>query len=79
MESMNNSNQNVKQKKFWSGKGGDVWVERQTELDITLEPLGNAALEKINLTNSYQLLDIGCGTGRTCIDIAQKFPNCHQS
>ena len=79
MESMNNSNQNVKQKIFWSGKGGDVWVERQTELDITLEPLGNAALEKINLTNSNQLLDIGCGTGRTCIDIAQKFPNCHVS
>ena len=51
MESMNNSNQNVKQKTFWSGKGGDVWVERQTELDITLEPLGNAALEKIDLTN----------------------------
>ena len=79
MESMNNSNQNVKQKIFWSGKGGDVWVERQTELDITLEPLGNAALEKIDLTNSNQLLDIGCGTGRTCIDIAQKFSNCHVS
>ena len=79
MESMNNSNQNVKQKTFWSGKGGDVWVERQTELDITLEPLGNAALEKIDLTNSNQLLDIGCGTGRTCIDIAQKFSNCHVS
>ena len=79
MASMTEPNQNIKQKKFWSGKGGDVWVERQTELDITLEPLGNAALDKIDLTNSYQLLDIGCGTGRTCIDIAQKFSNCYVS
>jgi hypothetical protein len=43
---MTNEEQNVKQKAFWSGKGGDVWVERQDELDITLKPLGDAALKK---------------------------------
>ena len=48
---MTNEEQNVKQKAFWSGKGGDVWVERQDELDITLKPLGDAALKKIDLSN----------------------------
>ena len=52
MENMNNSSQNIKQKIFWSGKGGDIWVERQTELDITLEPLGNALI----LLKSFQIV-----------------------
>ena len=25
---------NVKQKEFWSGAGGDVWVNKQKEMDI---------------------------------------------
>tara|TARA_B000000475_G_scaffold5405_1_gene4810 strand:- start:585 stop:740 length:156 start_codon:yes stop_codon:yes gene_type:complete len=27
---------NVKQKEFWSGAGGDVWVNKQKEMDIML-------------------------------------------
>ena len=56
MESMTNQEQNVKQKAFWSGKGGDVWVERQRELGITLKPLGDAALKKIDLSNCSKIL-----------------------
>ena len=25
---------NLKQKEFWSGSGGDVWVNKQSEMDI---------------------------------------------
>ena len=30
---------NLKQKEFWSGAGGDVWVNKQREMDIMLNPL----------------------------------------
>ena len=74
-KSMNdNQTPNVKQKFFWSGKGGDVWVQRQYELDITLAPLGEAALSKIDLTSCKHVLDVGCGTGRTTLDIATQLP-----
>ena len=74
-KSMNdNQTPNVKQKFFWSGKGGDAWVQRQYELDITLAPLGEAALSKIDLTSCKHVLDVGCGTGRTTLDIATQLP-----
>ena len=31
---------NEKAKQFWSGDGGDFWVENQNDLDVTLAPLG---------------------------------------
>ena len=63
---------NEKAKQFWSGEGGDFWVENQEELDITLEPLGEATLKNIDLSSCDSVLDIGCGTGRTTIDIAER-------
>ena len=50
---------NIKQKEFWSGKGGDYWVVKQNEMDIMLNPLGNQALTKLNLSNDAKVLDIG--------------------
>ena len=38
---------NKKQKDFWSGAGGDVWVDKQKEMDIMLNPLGNKAINNI--------------------------------
>ena len=46
---------NVKQKEFWSGAGGDVWVNKQKEMDIMLNPLGQRAIDKLDLSN-YQSL-----------------------
>ena len=66
------SEANIDQKKFWSGKGGDVWVKRQQAMDTMLRPLGEAALQKLELNEDTNVLDIGCGCGNTTLSIAEK-------
>ena len=67
MEDINN-----KQKQFWSGAGGDVWVNKQEEMDIMLNPLGTRAIDKLDLNQETKILDIGCGCGATTLEIAKK-------
>ena len=67
MEDINN-----KQKQFWSGAGGDVWVNKQKEMDIMLNPLGTKAIDKLDLNQETKILDIGCGCGATTLEIAKK-------
>ncbi len=63
---------NKNQKDFWSGKGGDIWVERQNSMDTMLSPLGEAALNKLNFNEEENVLDIGCGCGHTTLNIAKR-------
>ena len=63
---------NKNQKDFWSGKGGDIWVDRQNAMDTMLSPLGKAALNKLNFNEEENVLDIGCGCGHTTLNIAKR-------
>ena len=63
---------NKNQKDFWSGQGGDIWVERQNAMDTMLSPLGEAALNKLNFNEEENVLDIGCGCGQTTLNIAKR-------
>ena len=63
---------NKNQKDFWSGKGGDIWVERQNAMDTMLSPLGEEALNKLNFNEEENILDIGCGCGHTTLNIAKR-------
>ena len=63
---------NKNQKDFWSGKGGNIWVERQNVMDTMLSPLGEAALNKLNFNEEENVLDIGCGCGHTTLNIAKR-------
>ena len=63
---------NKNQKDFWSGKGGDIWVERQNAMDTMLSPLGEAALNRLNFNEEENVLDIGCGCGHTTLNIAKR-------
>ena len=49
---------NLKQKEFWSGSGGDVWVNKQSEMDIMLNPLGTKAISKLDLSGVTKIIDI---------------------
>jgi len=54
---------NIKQKEFWTGPAGKVWVEGKAEKDNMLLPLGNSALNKTHIIPGMKVLDVGCGTG----------------
>jgi len=66
------SKANKNQRDFWSGNGGQIWVERQKAMDTMLSPLGKTALSKLNLSDKDNVLDIGCGCGNTTLNIAKK-------
>ena len=66
---------NEQQTEFWSGSGGEYWVVNQQQMDTMLEPLGARALARIDLNNVRHMLDIGCGTGSTTLDIAARLPD----
>ena len=56
-------NSNIKQKEFWTGPAGKVWVEGKNEKDNMLLPLGNFLLKNIKFKSYMNILEIGCGTG----------------
>ena len=66
------SETNKDSKDFWSGKGGDIWVERQDAMDQMLFPFGEVALNKLELGQNLHVLDIGCGCGTTTLVIAER-------
>ncbi|HCD16200.1 MAG TPA: hypothetical protein DEQ83_01015 [Rhodobiaceae bacterium] len=63
---------NEQQIEFWSGSGGEYWVVNQQQMDTMLQPLGEQALARLDLGDVRHLLDIGCGTGSTTLDIATR-------
>ena len=65
-------NSNEKQKEYWTNSAGNLWVKDKSEKDNMLEPLGNYALSKFNIIQGMNILDIGCGTGKTTTQLAKK-------
>jgi ubiquinone/menaquinone biosynthesis C-methylase UbiE len=53
-------------------RAGKAWVRFEAQLDLQLEPLGRLAMDKLGLSASQSVIDVGCGTGQTLMELARR-------
>ena len=62
---------NVEQSEFWERRAPD-WIAGTSYTDIVTGPFGADAMERLELAPGRRVVDIGCGTGATTVELAQR-------
>jgi SAM-dependent methyltransferase len=63
---------NEEQRHHWNEVAGPVWVERQDALDRMIGGFGEQAMDRAKFAAGENVLDVGCGTGQTTVEIARR-------
>jgi SAM-dependent methyltransferase len=56
----------------WTGRSGEVWRDNQSRLDRMLAPYGAAAIAAASPAPGERVLDVGCGSGATSLELAAR-------
>lgn len=62
---------NVEQSEFWERRAPD-WIAGTSYTDIVTGPFGADAMERLELAPGQRVIDVGCGTGATTVELAQR-------
>jgi SAM-dependent methyltransferase len=63
---------NADQIAYWNEAGGSVWVEMQAQLDRMTAPFSRQVVEVLAPAPGERLLDIGCGSGGSTLELARR-------
>jgi SAM-dependent methyltransferase len=62
---------NTEQEAFWS-ELAPTWVQLEAELEQIGGPPGHLAMDRLYLTPGQRVIDLGCGTGATTVELARR-------
>ena len=63
---------NREQIEFWNGTAAERWLREQELLDGALSPFGLAAMDRLAPLAGEQIVDVGCGSGQTLLQLAER-------
>ena len=66
---------NAPQIEYWNGPAGDRWARLADAQDQMLGELGSVAMSSCDIQLEHSVLDVGCGSGTTSIEIAHRVGN----
>ncbi len=62
---------NTEQATYWEGRSRS-WIEAEDWTGVVTGPFGRLAMDRLALRHGDDVLDVGCGTGPTTIEIARR-------
>lgn len=63
---------NREQVEFWNGTAAQRWLRGQEAMDRALGPFGLAAIERLAAAAGEGIVDVGCGSGHTLLQLAER-------
>jgi len=61
---------NAPQIEYWNGPAGDKWARLADSQDSMLDALGQVAMDACEIASGHAVLDVGCGSGSTSMEMA---------